>query len=326
MEDGLTDVLLADPIALCVAVAADLAIGDPSYRLHPIRLMGRMLSSLEAGLRSLGADGYIGGIVLFLILGGFWTATVIAVMFLAVTITWWLAWLVHVFLLYSLLALGDLLRHVWRVESALSRGDLEAGRLAIADLVGRDVTKMDEAACRRAAIESSGENLTDGFTSPLFWYALTGLPGLVLFKVVSTMDSMVGFKTPRHLRFGWCGARLDDLMNYLPARLTWLLIAAVATVWPGCSGTKAFRVGLAQHAILPGPNSGWSEAATAGGIQRRLVGPIWMQGQLVTEIWIGDSADPPAGTREDVVRALRLVTSTGLIATAIAIGALTVSG
>ena len=137
-------------------------------------------------------------------------------------------WGVHLFFLYSMLALGDLLRHVWRVERALERGTLADGREAIARLVGRDTDRMDAGACRRAAVESLSESLTDGFTSPLFWYVLLGLPGVVLFKVVSTMDSMVGYKTPRYLRFGWCGARADDLMNYVPARLTWLLIALVA--------------------------------------------------------------------------------------------------
>src|SRR5204863_1573014 len=127
--------------------------------------------------------------------------------------------------------------------------------------------RMDGAACRRAAVESLGENLTDGFTSALFWYVLAGVPGLVLFKVVSTMDSMVGFKTPRYLRFGWCGARLDDVMNFVPARLTWLLLAATAAFVPDCSSATAFRIGLRQHAILPSPNSGWSEAAAAGAIR-----------------------------------------------------------
>ena len=104
---------------------------------------------------------------------------------------------------------------------------------------------MDAAACRRAAIESLSENLTDGFTSPLAWYAIGGLPGLVIFKVVSTMDSMVGYKTPRYLRFGWCGARLDDLMNYPTARATWLLIAAIAAILPSCSGLEGVARGTA---------------------------------------------------------------------------------
>jgi len=130
------------------------------------------------------------------------------------------------------------------------------------------------------------------------------------------MDSMVGYKTPRYLHFGWCGARLDDVLNFLPARMTWLLIAGIASSVPGASARKAFTCGLRQHGVLPGPNSGWSEAATAGAIQRRLVGPIWMSGVLVTEVWIGDQGDPPAGAHADVIRALAVVVSSGLVAAA----------
>jgi adenosylcobinamide-phosphate synthase len=173
---------------------------------------------------------------------------------------------------------------------------------------------MDVAACRRAAIESLSENLTDGFTSPLFWYVIAGLPGILLFKIVSTMDSMVGYKTPEYLRFGWCGARLDDVMNFVPARLTWLLMSATASVLPGCSGRKAFAIALAQHAVLPGPNAGWSEAAAAGALERRLVGPIRLGGRLVTETWLGDAHDPPAQAHDDVIRAMTLAAATGVLA------------
>jgi adenosylcobinamide-phosphate synthase len=317
---ALRDALAAQPLILALAVILDLAIGDPVYPLHPIRLIGRSLSAIEASLRRIGLDGYGGGIVLFLLLAVIWIGGVHAIL---VAIAWFtpvLARVVELFFVYSFLALGDLLRHVWRVEQAVQRDDLSGARAAIANLVGRDTAPMDGAACRRAAIESLSENLTDGFTSPLFCYAIAGLPGLVLFKVVSTMDSMVGYKTPRYLRFGWCGARLDDVMNFVPARLTWLLLALFAGGIPGCSPRKALLIGLRQHHILPGPNSGWSEAATAGAIQRRIVGPIWINGNLVTDVWIGDAADPPAGTHDDVMRALRLVTATGIVAAAIVCG------
>jgi adenosylcobinamide-phosphate synthase len=228
------------------------------------------------------------------------------------------AWLVHAFLLYSLLALGDLLHHVWRIEAAVRAGDLSAARVAVGALVGRDTDRMDAGACRRAAVESLSENLTDGFVSPVFWYVLGGLPGLVLFKVVSTMDSMVGYKTPRYIRFGWCGARLDDAMNYLPARITWLVIAALAALLPSYSSRKAWNVGLRQHGLLLGPNSGWSEAATAGALQRRIVGPIWLKGVQVTDLWIGDAADPHLETAADMTRAMTLVVLTGLVVAALA--------
>jgi adenosylcobinamide-phosphate synthase len=301
------------------AVVLDLMIGDPVYAGHPVRLMGRTLTWFEGLLRALNANAYGGGIALFVLLASLWVGGTTA------ALIWVEGWshagaqLIHVFLLYSLLALRDLLRHVWAVEVAARRNDLAAARTAISRLVGRDTGQMDLAACRRAAIESLSENLADGYVSPLFWYVLGGLPGIVLFKVVSTMDSMVGYKTPRYVEFGWCGARLDDLMNLAPARLTWLLISAIAIFVPGCSARKSMVIGWQQHAVLPGPNSGWSEAATAGAIQRRLIGPIWASGKVVTEVWLGDAADPAAGDREDLRRAQILIGSAGLIAAALAI-------
>ena len=312
-------VIRPNALLLAGAVVLDLLIGDPVYRAHPIRLMGNTLSWLENCLRKLGADGYGGGIALFVLLSIVWAGGSGAVLFALRKWSNPAASIFHLVLAYSCLALHDLLRHSWAVESAARRGDLDGARKAISRLVGRDTNRMDIAACRRAAIESLSENLTDGFVSPLAWYVALGLPGIVLFKVVSTMDSMVGYKTPRYLKFGWCGARLDDLMNFLPARLTWFLLSLLSLLLPGCSARKAFVVGWRQHAVLPGPNSGWSEAATAGGIQRRLIGPIWANGALVTDTWIGDSSDPPAGDDSDVPRAQLLVGATGVLAAALAV-------
>jgi len=320
VEDSVTHLLpLLAPNAalLTVAVIADLAVGDPVYDWHPIRLVGTMLRWLETRLRAAGLDGYGGGILLFVFLATISLSVVSAVLAAANAGSVYLVWLVHAFLLYSLLALGDLLHHVWRIETAVRDDDLPRARGGVSALVGRDTGGMDGGACRRAAVESLSENLTDGFVSPLCWYAIAGLPGIVVFKVVSTMDSMVGYKTPRYLRFGWCGARADDVMNYVPARITWLVITAVAALLPAFSARKAWRVGLGQHGLLLGPNSGWSEAATAGALQRQIVGPIWLQGVLVTDLWIGDASDPPLETSGDVMRALVLSVLCGLAVAAV---------
>jgi adenosylcobinamide-phosphate synthase len=316
VANELIERLAPSAVLLVVAVLADLAIGDPVYAWHPIRLLGRLLTALENRLRAIGADGYGGGILLFIGLAAVALTATVGAVAIATAASGWVAWLLHALILYSLLALGDLVHHVWRIERAVRAGDLDRARLAVRALVGRDTDRMDAAACRRAAVESLGENLTDGFVSPLCWYVLAGVPGLVVFKVVSTMDSMVGYKSERYLRFGWCGARLDDVMNYVPARVTWLVIAAVALILPGFSGRKAWTVGFQQHTILLGPNAGWSEAATAGALERRIVGPIWLNGALVTEAWIGDPSDPELATAQDVTRALVLSVVTGLVVVA----------
>lgn len=312
-------VLYPVPLLLAGAVLLDMLFGDPVYPAHPVRLMGWTLTQIEKQLRRLRLDGYFGGILLLLLLTVIWCGGTAA---LVVALARWNRWVmlaVQLFLLYSLLAMRDLLQHGCAVERAIRRGDLADARRQTSQLVGRDTNCMDFAACRRATIESLAENLTDGFVSPIFWYAIGGLPGIVLFKVVSTMDSMVGYKSPQYVRFGWAGARLDDVMNWLPARINWLMIAACAAILPGCSARKALHFGWLQHAYIPGPNSGWSEATTAGAMQRRLVGKIWRHGVLVTDLWLGDAADPPAGDEADVRLASFLLTTTGMVVAFLAV-------
>ena len=302
---------------LLAAVVLDLAVGDPVFRWHPVRLIGRSISSVETRLRAIGADGRLGGcalaaIVVCVWVGGSWAllAALQATHLIAGTGF-------HFLCVYIFLALGDLLRHCDEVDS--SADDLPAARQAAGKLVGRDTDRMDAGACRRATIESLSENLVDGFIAPVFWYALSGLPGLVLFKVVSTLDSMVGYKNDRYRHFGWCAARFDDLLAFFPARLSWLIIALAAMLIPRASGAKALLVAWRQHGIVPGPNPGWSEGAMAGAIQRRLAGPIWLGGDLVTETWLGDPADPPAETSADYRLARHVALAAAALATALAL-------
>jgi adenosylcobinamide-phosphate synthase len=316
--------LAPQPATLLAALIMDVAIGDPDYRLHPVRLIGRALAGLERQLYRIGACGYLGGIALFVVLASAWTVGIGSAVIVAAQLDAWMGWTLHLFVLYSLLAFGSLLEHVWRVERALRCGDVPAARRAVGRLVGRDTNGLEATGCRRAAIESLSENFTDGVASALFWYVLAGLPGLVLFKVVSTMDSMVGYRTPRYVRFGWCGARLDDVMNFVPARVAWALVSIAAACVPGCSARKALRIGWTQHVRVPGPNAGWSEAAMAGALQRRLVGPVWMHGTLVTDTWLGDPVDAPAGTADDVSRATGIVCVAAALASAAAIASVNV--
>ena len=301
---------------LAVAVVLDLAAGDPVYRWHPVRLIGGSLTWMEGRLRASGADGRIGGCILFVVLALVCSGGATALVAGAARLHPVAAAAAHLFVVYSLIALGDLLVHAGEVDAAVTARDLPAARAAAGRLVGRDTEPMDGPACRRSAIESLGESLVDGVVSPIFWYAVAGVPGIVLFKTVSTMDSMVGYKTARYRDFGWCGARLDDLLNLLPARATWLLIGGAAVLIPGASAREALRQGWRQHAVVPGPNAGWSEAALAGAIRRRLAGPIRLRGRLVTDVWIGNPSAAAGGSEKDYRRARGTV----LLAAALAVG------
>jgi adenosylcobinamide-phosphate synthase len=294
------------PSLILLALILDMSFGDPVYRWHPIRLIGNLLSAYERWLRRLGLDGYGGGIVLFVLLAASSLGVVMGVHALLAQIHDGLAWLWDVYIAWSTIALGDLSRHGRRIANAVAHGDLEQARHHVGMLVGRDLHRMSAADCCRAAVESVSENLTDGVISPLFYLFWFGIPGAVLFKVISTMDSMVGYKTPPYLRFGWCGARLDDVANYVPARLTWLLMIAVCSVLPGFYARHCFRIGWAQHHLLPGPNSGWTEAGAAGALGLQLIGPIWLSGERVTDIWIGDPTARQHTAPEDVHRMIWL--------------------
>ena len=289
-----------------VAFALDAILGDPVYPLHPIRVMGHAITRLEAKLFARGLNTKLGGVLL-----------TIAMLLLFAYPTWalhhwlWLhahalAFCFDVYCIFHCLALKDLIAHANRIGDAVVEDDLPKARKAASMLVGRDTEPMDKAACCRAAIESLSENLADGVIAPMFWYVLLGVPGMVAFKVASTLDSMVGFKSERYLKFGWAGARLDDMMNYIPARLTWLGTVLVAMVFHGYSARKAWRVGLAQHSRVPGPNSGWSETAFAGALQLRIAGPIYKGGSLVTDVWLGEDADQSEVTPADIKRAAAL--------------------
>lgn len=315
--------LQAQAAPLAAAIVLDLLFGDPQWRWHPIRLVGGSIARAEAWLRALRLDGYGGGILLGAGVAAWWAGLAALLVLAAQRMHPLLGLAVHAVLAYFLLALRDLVDHVWAVERAARRGDPVQCRAATAMFVSRDTGPMDIAACRRAAIESLGENLTDGYISPLFWYAVGGLPGLVVFKVFSTLDSMVGYRNERYLRFGWFSARTDDVLNWVPARASWLLIAAAALLIPRCSAGRALAVGWRQHGILPGPNSGWSEAAMAGALRRRLVGPIFQRGQLVTQVWVGDREAPPAGSDPtEMPLAIALAAAAGLAAAILAVCAL----
>jgi adenosylcobinamide-phosphate synthase len=300
-----------------IGLGLDALVGDPVFRLHPIRLLGDALGAFERLLFRVGADGYAGGAMLFVLLAATLVPTCVALLVGAAAVHPWAFDAAAGAVLWACFALKDLIVHGERVARAVARDDDEGARAAIAMLVGRDTEKMDTRACGRAAVESLSENLIDGVLSPLVYAVAFGPLGAVVFKIISTMDSMVGYKTERYLRFGWCGARLDDVANFPVARWSFVLISGLGALVPGCSARKAWRSALAGHALVPGPNSGWPEAATAGAIQRRLIGPIYKNGALVADVWLGDPGDPAGADAGDLRRTYVLVVLATLVTFAV---------
>ena len=212
---------------------------------------------------------------------------------------------------YTLLALvasafpaqQSLWTHVRAVADALERDGLEAGRVAVSHIVGRDPSVLDEAGVVRAAIESLAENFSDGVVAPLFWGAMAGLPGMAAYKAINTADSMIGHRSERYLAFGWASARLDDLVNLPASRLAaCYLILAAALI--GDDFGAAWRMVRRDARRHRSPNAGWPEAAMAGALRLRLAGPRVYGGQLVDDAWMGEGR--AAATPADLRRALSL--------------------
>lgn len=203
-----------------------------------------------------------------------------------------------------LLAQRSLHDHVTAVADAFLRDGLSGARHAVSAIVGRDPGTLDEAGVCRAAIESTAENFSDGVVAPAFWYLIAGLPGLLAYKALNTADSMIGHRSDRHRHFGWAAARLDDLANWVPARLSALLVVAAAWTLPDGEPAAAWRAARRDADRHRSVNAGWPEAAFAGALGLRLAGPRAYGGSMVEDAWMGDGRS--AATPEDIRRSLAL--------------------
>lgn len=214
---------------------------------------------------------------------------------------------------WSFLALRDLLVHAKHVAKALETENLPEAKRKVGMLVGRDTKLMDLPACARATVESVSENLNDGVIAPLCYFCFFGIPGMLFYKVVSTLDSMVGYRNERYQDFGWCGARFDDLLSWIPARLSWLLLSGSATLFPGLSSINAFRVGWQDYSKLPSPNAGWCEATAAGALKIKLCGPVWREEKLAHDYWLGSPDDREGATYKDIQLMNKFALATALL-------------
>lgn len=279
---------------LVFALLLDAALGEPRWlwsRLpHPAVLMGRAVALCDRRLNHGRARLAKGVLALTLLC----SLALLAGLALAA-----LGPVVEALAAAILLAQRSLAQHVAAVADAL-RLSLGDGRRAVARIVGRDTATLDEASTARAAIESAAENLSDGVVAPAFWFLIGGLPGMALYKMVNTADSMIGYRTPRHERFGKPVARFDDLLNLIPARLTALILAALSQAlrqWPRIT---------AEARRHRSPNAGWPEAAMARGLNVALSGPRAYHGEMKDFPWVHPSGRRDPGPR-DIDAAVRML-------------------
>ncbi|WP_319414309.1 adenosylcobinamide-phosphate synthase CbiB [uncultured Cohaesibacter sp.] len=301
-------------VTVLMAVILDAIFGEPDWlwrRLpHPVVLFGKAISVLEKWLNRPAVQSALTGrlagtlsvaiLLLFGAAGGYFLQ-------LWLMSFGFVGWLIVALLASSLIAQRSLYEHVQHVAEPLARFDLEGGRQAVSMIVGRDTRKLDEAGVARAAIESLAENYSDGIVAPLFWLVFLGLPGIICYKIVNTADSMIGHRNERYLYFGWAAARLDDLLNLVPARLTMILLlfSPVSLYAPDGHARQSWRSFLADARRHRSPNAGWPEGAMARRLNIALSGPRYYEGELVDEPFVNDGGKRALGAN-DIQMALRL--------------------
>lgn len=276
------------------AFVLDFFLKDPPNRFHPVVYMGHAVSILEKRFRKLSVPVQLqGGILAVLLIGGTWLLFYIL---LRVCYTFGPVWgnAASVVILYFTFSAAGLKKAAADVRYALERGDIEKGRKMLQMIVGRQTERLDESGIFGAAVESVAENFVDGFLSPLFFAVLGGPPLAMAYKMVNTLDSMIGYRNETYLHFGKAAARIDDAANFLPARISVVFIALAAILLSGVkTGFRSVQTAVIQGRLQKSPNAGYPEAAFAGALEIRLSGPAEYHGTLVEKPYIGADFSPP---------------------------------
>ncbi len=298
-----------DPlILLLLAIVLDAYLGDTPWLFkrarHPVAVLGSLIDWFDRKLnrdKRPEMDRAIRGAVTVLSVVGITGGIGVGIAWLSFAHP--LGWTIELFCVVLLLAQRGLYDHVRAVKKGLEE-NLEAGRDAVSHIVGRDPAQLDGPGVARAAIESAAENFGDGVVAPVFYYVLFGAPGLFIYKAVNTMDSMIGHRTPKYRAFGMTAARLDDVLNLIPARLSGLFICIGAVFAPGGRPWQAVKTMLRDAGKHRSMNAGWPEGAMAGALDLALAGPRRYAHEIARDPWIGDGR--AQATAQDIGRALYL--------------------
>jgi len=298
----------------------DLILGDPPQWPHPVRFLGRVIEYWEGVCYR---PRVIAGILFWLGVMGTTLIGALGVLGAVMFLPHWAGAAILAYFLYTGVATRSLDYESRKVEEALARGSLTEARSHLAMIVGRDTSQLEPEEIRRGVIETVAENLADGVVAPMFFILLLGLPGLFLYKAANTMDSMVGYKNYRYGKFGKMAARADDVLNFLPARLTALLMVAAA--WAlGLDARNAWWILRRDAGNASSPNAGWPEAAMAGALGVRLGGPSTYFGQVVRKPFIGEPRQELAASHHR--QAVRVLYTTSLMMAGITFAGLLAGG
>ncbi len=286
------------PAILILAFVLDSAIGDPRWLPHPVKIFGFSISAIEKILRSFfktpSLEKIAGFLLVILIIVPVFLASyfiVDAVRSFSGGVAMFLSVVFIIYLTSSTIAVKELIHSAKVVIDAVQAGKLDYARSKLSMIVGRDTQNLSEDDVLKATIETLSENLSDGVIAPLFYLVIGGLPFALTYKAINTLDSMVGYRNQRYINFGWASARLDDYVNYIPARLTGLFIVISTAIALRSFGIAriAFQIMLRDGGNHLSPNSGVPEAAIAGGIGVRLGGPSTYGGVLIKKPYIGEA-------------------------------------
>ena len=272
--------------ALPVAFIVDLLLGDPHSMPHPVRWMGKAIEQFEPVFRKIPGSLRLAGALFCAFLVVSTGVLAVGLLFLAQWIHPWLKFSLEVILIYFCISSRSLEDAAMEIHGILVQNNVVDARKKVAMVVGRDVTQYNEEGISRAVVETVAENLVDGVISPLFFAVIGGAPLALMYKMVNTLDSMVGYKNDRYMEFGNASARLDDVLNFIPARLSIPIIALATHILSG-KGKRCLKIAIQEGAHHSSPNAGYPEAAFAGALAVKLNGPNYYNGKLVEKPYIG---------------------------------------
>ncbi|MDO5734739.1 MAG: adenosylcobinamide-phosphate synthase CbiB [Eubacteriales bacterium] len=298
--------------SILIAYGLDLVLADPPNWPHPVKGMGFLIQRFERALLNPAQPGrlkkrlgFLPALIIPAGLAALTQALITALYFVSPIALI----ILRIFVIYQLLAAGGLARAAWAVAKSLKRDGLAVARSELAKIVGRDTAQLNSEQIITATVETVAENFSDGVVAPLFFLALFDLPGMVFYKAVNTLDSMLGYKNERYLDFGYASAKLDDLLNFIPARIAAFCLL-LASLFSAENSARALRIYWRDRKQHSSPNSGQTEAVAAGALGLSLGGPNYYQGKLVEKPRLGDAIERPVLSHIRRINKLHYIAST----------------